>query len=98
MRDIGVDIKIIDRTEEEKNKDFKQAFADGLNMSIKDLDMAVKEILKIRQREKEAEKQGILLEQCCSTDAGKVLLGGSWEKLINYGVKNDKKQSIINMG
>jgi len=32
---------IIDRTEEERNKDFEQAYADGLNVTIEELREAV---------------------------------------------------------
>lgn len=83
------EVKIIDRSEEERNKNFEQAFADGLQMSMEDLRFAVKEICEFHKKRDEAEKQGIILEWCHSVDVGRVLLGGSWEKLIIHGDKNE---------
>ena len=73
---------IIDRTEEEKNRDFEEAFAEGIGLSIKELREALQEIKDHEKRKIELEKEGMLVSIGHSVNMGKVLLGGSWKKLI----------------
>ena len=69
-----MEVKIIDRTEEEKNKNYEEAFAEGLGMTVEEVREAREEIKRMEQRREEAEKQGITLEQCHTSNVGKVMI------------------------
>ena len=68
-----MEVKIIDRTEKEKNKSYEQAFADGIGMTIKEVRDARKEIKEMEKEVKEAEEKGITLSITPTTSVGKVM-------------------------
>lgn len=77
-----MEVKIVDRTEEERNKSYEEAFAEGLEMTVEEVQKAREEIKRMKQRREEAKKQGIILEQCPTTNVGKVILHDSFVKNI----------------
>jgi len=72
-------VKIIDRTEEEKNKDYEIACADGLDISIEELRMVVQEIIDMKKREKES---NMIISIGHTAMAGRVMLFCDVERLI----------------
>ena len=77
-----MEVKIIDRTDKEKKKSYEKAFADGLGMTIREVREAIREILELEKKQLEAESEGMTVSIGHTVNAGKVLMGGSWRKLI----------------
>ena len=88
-----MNVEIIDRAEEEKNKSYEEAFAGGLGMTIEEVREAREEIKRMKQRREEAEKQGIILEQCPTTDVGKVMFYDDLDKNMKRAFKYENNQN-----
>ncbi len=69
-----INVNIIDRTEEEKNKDYEVACAEGLELSVGELRVAVQEVIDFKKREKELEKSGMIVSVGHTAMAGRVML------------------------
>ncbi len=77
-----MEVKIIDRTEEERNKNFEEAFAEGIRMTVEEVREAREEIKRMGQRREEAKRQGMILEQCPTGTVGRVIFQDSFAKDI----------------
>ena len=77
-----MEIRIIDRTEEEKNSCHEESFAKGLGMTVKEVQEAREEIERMEQRREEAEIQGMILEQCPTSIVGRVIFQDNFAKDI----------------
>ena len=83
MNNSMIDIKIIDRTEEERNRDYEVACAEGLGISVEELRDSVQEIKDFEDKRKEME--GIMiLEWCHTVLVGRILMLCDVERLMRY--------------
>lgn len=78
----NIECSIIDRTEEERHRDFEEAFAEGIGVSIGELREGVKEITDHEEKVKAGEYDEMVISWGHTALAGKIMLGGSWRKLI----------------
>jgi len=91
-----MEVIIIDRTEEERNKSFEQAVADGLGMTIEEIREAREEIKRMKLRRMEAENRGIILSQTPTSDVGKVMFHDSFAKSIEIAFECERKLNESN--
>ena len=80
---------IIDRCEEDKNRDFEEAFAEGMGISVEELREGVKELIDYEEKVKKYEEEvkigkckNMVISWGHTALAGKIMLSGSWRKLI----------------
>ena len=76
-------VKIIDRTSEEKDKDFERAFAEGLDITVEELRDAIEQMEEYEEECREHPE--LCIEWCHGELVGRILLGGSFRKLMNKG-------------
>ena len=78
-----MDVKIIDRTREEKNKSYEIACADSLDITVEELRKVVQEILDLKKESKKFEESGMVVSIGHTTMAGKVMLSCDTQRLLD---------------
>ena len=88
-----MNVKIINRSEEEKNKSHEEAFSEGIGMTIEEVREVREEIKRMKQRREKAEKQGTILEQCPTNNVSKVMFYDGLDKEMKRAFKYENNKN-----
>lgn len=82
------DVKIIDRTRAQRNKSYEIACAEGLDISIEELRMAVEEAVETQKERIRLEKGGMIVSISDTIRAGRVRLFCDVSRLMEiFGIE-----------